>query len=75
MDLRLKLGHDLSLYTLLSAAEFFMETYGENKEIDGIHLGKFMFCLNVNPSQETLKKMGMTAKEGMYLMELPKDLM
>lgn len=48
----------------ITAAEFILEVYGEDKQLDGTLLGRFMNCMNINPSQETLKKMGMTEKVG-----------
>lgn len=51
---------------IFSAAEFAMQVFGSDGAIDGTLLGKFMYCMNVNPSQDQLKKLGMTVKEGEF---------
>ncbi|CAH1154771.1 unnamed protein product [Phaedon cochleariae] len=49
----------------LECAEFCIEVFGNSaKELDAMYLGKFMYNMNVNPSQERLIQLGMTKKEG-----------
>ncbi|XP_056640737.1 myosin light chain alkali-like [Diorhabda sublineata] len=49
----------------IETAEFIVEVFGEeDKKLDGTLLGKFMFCMNINPSQERLKTAGLTTKKG-----------
>ncbi|KAJ8917986.1 hypothetical protein NQ315_011439 [Exocentrus adspersus] len=48
----------------VETAEFAFEVFKQDNLLDGSLLGKFIFCCGINPSQETLKKMGMTEKEG-----------
>ncbi|XP_028138422.1 myosin light chain alkali-like [Diabrotica virgifera virgifera] len=51
--------------TEIETGEFALETYGDGDgKLDGSNLGKFMYCMGINPSLEYLKGAGMTEKEG-----------
>ncbi|KAJ8935934.1 hypothetical protein NQ314_012555 [Rhamnusium bicolor] len=48
----------------LETLQFAFEVYKTDDTVDGTLLGKFMYCCGVNPSLETLKKLGLAEKEG-----------
>ncbi|KAG5881858.1 Myosin light chain alkali [Gonioctena quinquepunctata] len=48
----------------IETAEFIIQVFGSDKAIDGTELGQFIYCMGLNPSLDTLEKMGMTKKEG-----------
>ncbi|XP_044756537.1 myosin light chain alkali-like [Coccinella septempunctata] len=48
----------------IETAEFAFEVYGENGNLDGTMLGKFMRCMNLNPSLARLEELGATKKPG-----------
>ncbi|XP_019874676.2 myosin light chain alkali-like [Aethina tumida] len=45
-------------------AEFAYNVYGSKGVMDAFYLPKLVRCLNLNPSLETLEKLGATKKEG-----------
>ncbi|KAJ8955002.1 hypothetical protein NQ318_000434 [Aromia moschata] len=46
----------------LEIADFCFDLFKDGDTMDAVYLGKFMYNCGVNPSQERLKKLGMTEK-------------
>ncbi|CAH1184069.1 unnamed protein product [Phyllotreta striolata] len=48
----------------IETAHFAVEVLGSDKKLDATLLDKFIYCMSLNPSLDTLKKHGFTDKEG-----------